>query len=64
MKLNPIPLVRSWLTGEAQNHMSKPTLTDWYKHIPTYGGVALMMLVQTAILLVLLRVIGSAECSK
>lgn len=35
--------------------MSKPTLTDWYKHIPTYGGVAIMLLIQTVLLLILLR---------
>lgn len=35
--------------------MSKPTLSDWHQHIPTYGGVAIMLIVQTVLLLILLR---------
>jgi hypothetical protein len=55
MKLKPIPVVKSWLTGEPKDKdMSKPTLTDWYEHIPTYGGVAIMMAIQTCLLLILL----------
>jgi hypothetical protein len=54
MKLDPIPVVRHWLTGEKEN-MSKPTLTDWYQHIPSYGGVAIMMVVQTLLLLIILK---------
>ena len=58
MKLAPIPVVRYWLTGEPKEKepaMSKPTLTDWYKHIPTYGGVALIVAIQTLVLLIFLR---------
>lgn len=56
MKLNPIPVVRYWLTGEPkEKDMSKPTLFDWYRHIPSYGGVAIMLVVQTVLLLIILK---------
>jgi hypothetical protein len=55
MKLTPIPLVRSWLTSEPQDSMSKPTLTDWYQHIPSYGGIVIIVAIQTLVLLILLK---------
>ena len=55
MKLNPIPVVKYWLTGEPKESMSKPTLSDWYQHIPSYGGVAIMMAIQMMLLLILFK---------
>lgn len=35
--------------------MSNPTLSDWYKHMTTYGGVALLLAIQTVVLICVLR---------
>ena len=32
--------------------MSRPTFSDWNEHMTTYGGVAVLLLIQTALLII------------